>query len=89
LPEAKQQKRLLGGVRDDFGCVDPGPVEVDEGLPISVQKEMFFECFESPAIVGIACEDLVLRVETCGQGSLSWVRDGVSRTVYRHGTDRA
>jgi hypothetical protein len=89
LAETEEDKRLLGRVFGDLRCAEPLAIQVDKGLPTPIEKEMFFECFESPAIIGIACEDLVLRVETCGQGSLSWARDGVFRTVYRHGTGRA
>ena len=74
LAQTKEQKRLLGAVFGDRGGGEPVSIEIDQGFPISIQEEMFFKGFEGPAIVGIACEDHLLCVETFGQGCLSCVR---------------
>ncbi|MBK7947950.1 MAG: hypothetical protein IPK00_04255 [Deltaproteobacteria bacterium] len=77
LAETEEERALLGGVVRDRRRVQAIAIDTDEGRPVAFEEEMFLERLEGAAIVGIACEDLLLRVETLGQGILAVRADGV------------
>lgn len=90
LAEAQEKRGLLLAVGLDRGRGDPIAVDAGERRPIPFEEEMLLERLEGAAIVGIACEDLLLRVETFGQDFLvidaagPWdPGSGVFPTAYR------
>jgi hypothetical protein len=70
LSEAEQQGTARNGIGLDARGGEAVPVDAHEGDPVAGEEEMFLERLEGAAIVGVACEDLLLRVETFGQGFL-------------------
>jgi hypothetical protein len=70
LPESAEQGRLQRRIGLHTGRGQALPVQLDERLPLALEEVMLLECLEGTAIVRVADEDPLLRVETGGQGFL-------------------